>query len=414
MVAADSRIQGPGDQQGSLGRVRFSAVDEHGLDGVRKSLEQATVAPRAVEQGRGPRLGFPVHSTSKIPAVGIVADFQHRGFQSVAVLDQDRVRLGVFVAGQQPRHRSRPSIQFGQHRCLGQVQGPASLACGVEQRLALEHLDPGDSGLADLSAGFHHRLQHLETVESVGFQRSPVNRDGLGDLRAAGQFQARSPLGQWHRAAGQQWHAVGPCHIDHLAGPVPAVGVVLVIEQRHVTSGTFHHRHRRVEEPLPGVHLLAKIVDRVVAVFADRQDGIDSQRGSPDAHRLLDRIEQWHLVFLGDIPCHVAVGKLVGVKRDDVDAGIDQATTKEVRAEEVLEDVVGVRTEPELGENRCNARSLLVPGGRGPGEQAGSQGPGGRTGQKISTCQFTAGRCHESVSLVENPGGRGPWRAGSL
>jgi len=79
---------------------------------------------------------------------------------------------------------------------------------------------------------------------------------------------------------------------------------------------------------------------------------------------------------------------LVGVKRNDVDAGIGLAAVEQVRFEEVLEQHVGMRAVGEDGEDRRNPGPAFGKGAMQAGRQ---RQRGGTQLQQRATCQHLRG-----------------------
>src|SRR5262249_17029513 len=139
-----------------------------------------------------------------------------------------------------------------------------------------EELDLGDAGLASLS-GFDEGLQHFEGVEIVDFEGAAVDADGFLDGAAGGDFKFRPALRQRDRAAGPEWGAGLLAGVPHGAGPIPAKGQVLVIEDRYKAVAAAHDGDDFIEETLAGILGRAEPTDGVIAVLADRQNCIDAQ-----------------------------------------------------------------------------------------------------------------------------------------
>ena len=144
-----------------------------------------------------------------------------------------------------------------------------------------------------------------------------------------------------------------PGRLEHLPGPVEPVAEVLVVEDGDSAAAVLDHAGDLVEEPLAGVSLLTDPVERVCAVFADRQHGIDGQSLSALAEGLGDGRLDLDPVVAGHPPRHIDLGELVDIHRHHAEflAGIHAASAEEVRLEEVLEDHVGVRPMPEAGQD---------------------------------------------------------------
>jgi len=70
------------------------------------------------------------------------------------------------------------------------------------------------------------------------------------------------------------------------------------------------------------------------------------------AECLVDGIVKRDMVVTGCLDRHVLLWKLVGVKGDDIDAGVMELSTKKVGRKEILQDVIGVAAEAKLGEYR--------------------------------------------------------------
>ena len=62
-------------------------------------------------------------------------------------------------------------------------------------------------------------------------------------------------------------------------------------------------------------------------------------------------------VITGDAPCHVDLGKLVDIHRNNAKllAGINALTAEEVRLEKILEDDIGMRPMSEAGQDRSDS-----------------------------------------------------------
>ncbi len=117
--------------------------------------------------------------------------------------------------------------------------------------------------------------------------------------------------------------------------------------------------------------MLPSLVERIVSVLGDGQHAVDGQLLTALAQGLADRLVERNLEPPRNIAGHVVVGKLIGVHRDHIDAGIGQFAAKVVWAEEVFQDVVGVAAKPQHREHRRH----LGPRGRrlGPGQPASRQ-----------------------------------------
>ena len=117
-----------------------------------------------------------------------------------------------------------------------------------------------------------------------------MNRDRFLDHRATWKLHRRLSLRQRNATARQEWYAVFTAGLCHLAGPVPAVGEVLVIEDRDDAAGVLHHLQDLVEEPLARVHRLAQFCLWIAPVLADGEHGIDRQLVTAQAECLPDRL----------------------------------------------------------------------------------------------------------------------------
>src|SRR5712692_3317357 len=118
-------------------------------------------------------------------------------------------------------------------------------------------------------------------------------------------------------------------------------------------------------------------------MLADREDGIHGQVLSTAAERLGDRLINRNPVSPRHVAGHVLIGKLIGIERDDIHAGIDLLAAKDVWLEKVFENVEGVRSEPEFGENRGDFRTVRsLRRSRFGGGQAGDVKPHARGADK--------------------------------
>ena len=77
-------------------------------------------------------------------------------------------------------------------------------------------------------------------------------------------------------------------------------------------------------------------------MLADEYHRIDGQRLAAQAEGLIDCLEQRHLEPLGCLAGHIAIGKLIGVERNDIDARIGPFAAKQVRTHQARENVKGV------------------------------------------------------------------------
>ena len=75
---------------------------------------------------------------------------------------------------------------------------------------------------------------------------------------------------------------------------------------------------------------------------------------------------QWNTLLLGNVKNLLEANGIECFVRNDLATGVGQPAVEVVRLEEILEDVVGVGTEPQLGENRRDLGAfwrVLVGGG---------------------------------------------------
>ena len=182
---------------------------------------------------------------------------------------------------------------------------------------------------------------------------------------------------------------------------------MLIIEHGHGRPASLDDGHDVVEEPLAGILALALGVDRILAVLADRQHGVDGQPVAPEAERLGDgRIDRDRVLF-GYVAGHVVGVGLVEVERCDLEAWLGPAAVEQVGLEEVLEDDVGVVAVAQLGDDRRDLRPLARREGRPPPvEGRGERGPDDpqpRTPEELPTVKLASLPARSSMALASPP-----------
>ena len=131
---------------------------------------------------------------------------------------------------------------------------------------------------------------------------------------------------------------------------------MLVVEDRHRAAARLEGRDDLVEEPLAGVLDLSLRIDGVFPVLADRQDPVDAERLAAVADRLADRRVDRDAGLPGHRAGHVALGELIDVQGDDLDAGLGLLPVEQVGSEEVLHQHVGMAAVGELGDDDGDLR----------------------------------------------------------
>ena len=155
-------------------------------------------------------------------------------------------------------------------------------------------------------------------MEIIDFERPAVDGDCFNDLGLFRQLQWRPALGQRNGAACHEWDLHRHRRVVHLLGPVPAVGQVLVVENRHDAAAVLKNGDDLVEEPLARVFALPLCINRVVPVLANGEHGIDSQLLASQTERLRDGRVDGNLVGFGDVAGHVSGWKLIPVEADNI------------------------------------------------------------------------------------------------
>ena len=268
----------------------------------------------------------------------------------------------------------RPSFDAAQGR-IGQGHGPLAGISGPPHLLAREALHPTDASLASL-APLHLALQHFQGVKAVPLHHVEADDQRLVDLPAPGMF----PIGPapHHRQgrAGPEGYPHLPGRFVHPAGVLPAVGEVLVIENRHRPAHFSDDARDLLEEIAARQHLLSQPGHGVVPVLPDQQDPVHRQLVASQRQRRPDAFVDGYVELVGQLASHVPLVNLVDVERGDAGPGRNQAVVGGKSPQELVHDHAGVAVGEEGGDHGGDFRERLGALGRPRG--CGARGIGRR------------------------------------
>ena len=171
-----------------------------------------------------------------------------------------------------------------------EIPRPGALVAGLPDGVAFQVGHGGDAlRLAAAVAALGDALERLQRVEAEDLQVAPRGDQHLVELPAQGDLQLRQPPGHRQARAGHQRDLLRRRGLDHVGRLGPAVGEMLVDEDRHRAARGPEDVEHLAEVPAPRVELLELLVVGILAVLGDQQDGVDGQLAGAERQGVGDR-----------------------------------------------------------------------------------------------------------------------------
>ena len=345
----------PAPAPGDHGRLEYARGQEgsfHGVGGAARDEKvfdvEAEIAECRVGRAAGDVVFESIGGRSALLGVGELADVavsqhQDRSFQTVHVFHQEYMGFVDLSRVQLAR-----SILDPAQRLIGQRDGPSALFAGAPHFVSGQALHGADSGLA-AAPPFDVGLEYLQGVKAVPLDHVKADDEGPVHGLAQGMFPVGIPPHDGKCRSGPERNVLRPGCFVHPGRIVPAVGEVLVVEDRDGPSRFADDAGDLFEEIAPRQHLLAQFRPRVVAVFPDQQNRIHRQFLSAQGQRRPDALVQRDVELVCDLAADVVLVNLVDVQRGDFGPGWNHALVGGKSAQELVDDDPGMAVGKEGG-----------------------------------------------------------------
>src|SRR5579862_2046965 len=144
-----------------------------------------------------------------------------------------------------------------------------------------------DAGFS-AAAALDHALNRFQNVKVIAVDPSRSHGEHFLGLAPVRKVDCREPPRDGNRGTGHQRKSKMPRRVDHVAGPVPIPREMLVVEDGNAAPAFAKDVDDLCEEFVSWVKGLLFFVSRIVAVFTDEQDAVDSQLSRAERQRLGD------------------------------------------------------------------------------------------------------------------------------
>ncbi len=173
--------------------------------------------------------------------------------------------------------------------------------------------------------------------------------------------------------------------VEHRARPVPVPRQVLVVEHRRRAAIFAKDVNNLAEEFVARILFLPQPIDRIVAMFADDEDGIHGELIAAAPQRLGDGGIDGETELLGTIAAQIVGRRLIDIGGDDIERRPMPLPAHGIADEKAFRHVPGVRAFAPFGgdDGKASAAGGLI---GSPGKR-GCQGAGGGSFDEGAACE---------------------------
>ena len=198
----------------------------------------------------------------------------------------------------------------------------------------------------------------METIR-VGVAVKNGNR--MLRLRAQFEIDARGPVADRNRRARHQRKLQLARDLHHALRLQPAVGKMLVAEDRDALAGRPKDIGNLEEQLIAGIKMLALLVPGIVAMLADQQYAIDGKPLAAKRQGFPDRGIDRDMVLLGHLAAHVVFRHLRRIHRHDFRARPRRLAVLAKAFQIFADNHIGMRVVPVFGHDGGDTLGLAPP-----------------------------------------------------